>query len=818
MDRKLGIGVLLALAVAATASCSREEMDVLSVDREGAITLSSFRQQVFTRADVDEIDFPAGTKYTLLAVDAAQPTKWSSAAGFENVPQEGVEAVTNGVHKISYEPVGLYRHGESLDFYGLLYNVPKDEEPAAAAPVLNTPIGDDVNPTITIGETDGLLPDLMHSNETKGKSSADGIVQLPFEHALAALNFIISKQDEQHDEVQDKQLQNVKVTKVVLKNVAKQATMDVATGVWTPEAASERVVFEDAAGKVLTTEAKAIGPKDMLVFPTYGEQVSVEVSLEGLEMYNGSSYVPMNKTFDATGLVVTDGKCTVSYDLKLFDDVTGDVAGNLQFERNHKYQLAIFVMRDNVRIVAVSPQVYEWVDVDLDLVSDPRVTTLGQPITIGGTVWMDRNLGAKSADCENDWLHTLGYYFEYARNIPFILDPEVFAAKYEIPDRYKDDNGKWVANTDQYVCYKNIAANGANAGKIVRGAAYDPGANGQGASVVAFPDYLIYTWDNKGRKVSKVETRTANRRNGYTDIHISAEALGKIVAVNPGDTGSYAFIADTPTEAGGNGSQRVWMDYRLTDHIKNYWYDINNQPVPKGWRLPNGKDVYSIMPEDNFHWFYDGRRFRQVGVGTWVEDTSKSGPRTTTGTAKQYCGEYKYQYFYGSFEVNKSATGNYSAPLYNDNNITRVYGIKYQGTSKAYRYMIEVHQSNIHNCGFARFSMFPATASDKFLCDKTGKDAISTSDNSYNLYDQSPKWNLHKFDWDHPSAYIDFPLQGQMEYHPMHLNIFGRDLKLRLMEMQSSTDNYCMKLSNAGTGFYGTWHSTTCSTRLVRDI
>ena len=93
MDRKLGIGVLLALAVAATASCSREEMDVLSVDREGAITLSSFRQQVFTRADVDEIDFPAGTKYTLLAVDAAQPTKWSSAAGFENVPQEAMVRV-----------------------------------------------------------------------------------------------------------------------------------------------------------------------------------------------------------------------------------------------------------------------------------------------------------------------------------------------------------------------------------------------------------------------------------------------------------------------------------------------------------------------------------------------------------------------------------------------------------------------------------------------------------------------------------------------------------------------------------------------------
>ena len=32
------------------------------------------------------------------------------------------------------------------------------------------------------------------------------------------------------------------------------------------------------------------------------------------------------------------------------------------------------------------------------------------------------------------------------------------------------------------------------------------------------------------------------------------------------------------------------------------------------------------------------------------------------------------------------------------------------------------------------------------------------------------------------------------------------------------TDNYCMKLSNQGLGFAGTWHSTTGPTRLVRDI
>ena len=808
MVRKFGIGILLASAVAVLASCERERMDDLAPGGEGVITLNSFRQQVFTRADVDEVDFPAGTKYTLLSVDSSQPAKWASANGFDNVPQEGVEAVSGGLHKISYSPVGLYRHGEALDFYGVTYG-----KAGVDAPVLNA-VSDGVDPTITIGETSGLLADLMHSNQAKGKTSADGIVAMPFEHALAALNFTIAKQDEQNDEAQDKQLQNVKVTKVVLKNVASEATMDMVTGVWTPGTVPSegRTVYTSEDGMVIGTGAAPIGPEDYLVFPTYGEQVSVEVSLEGLEMYQAGSYVKMNKTFDS-GLVVSEGKCTVSYDLVLFNDTDGSEVGPLKFDRNHKYRLAIFVMRDNVRIVAVSPQVYEWVDVDLDLATDPRVTTLGQPITFGGTVWMDRNLGAKSADCENDWYHTLGYYYEYARNIPYILDPVIAERDYYVPDRYKNDTGSgYTVNSDHYLCYKS----GPNKDKIVRGTAYNPVTE---SPVVAFPDYLMYTYDQNGQKISKVERLSANQRSGYTGTHMTAEQLGKIVAINPGDTGSYAFIAETPTEAGGSGNQRVWLDYRMTDHLQNYWYTIENQPVPKGWRLPNGKDVYSIMPEDNFYWFYNGRRFRQVGVGTWHEDSSKSGPRTTTGTAKEYCGEYQYQYFYGSFEVNKTATGDYSTPIYNDNNITRVYGIKYQGTSKAYRYMIEVHEyKNDSKLGYVRFSMFPATATDRFRSDKSGKDAISTSDNTYNLYSDNPKWNLHKFDWDHPSAYIDFPLQGQIEYHPMHINLFGRDLKLRLMEMSSVTNNYCMKLSNDGTGFYGTWHSTTVPTRLVRDI
>ena len=67
---------------------------------------------------------------------------------------------------------------------------------------------------------------------------------------------------------------------------------------------------------------------------------------------------------------------------------------------------------------------------------------LGQPITIGTTVWMDRNLGASSADCENDWLDTVGYYWEFGRNIPFMVDWEIFRNNgYNVTANWKKPDG-----------------------------------------------------------------------------------------------------------------------------------------------------------------------------------------------------------------------------------------------------------------------------------------------------------------------------------------------------------------------------------------
>ena len=56
--------ILLAAAVLTFASCAKEGMEQGGNAPKGAVQITSFRQQVFTRADVDEVDFPAGTVFS----------------------------------------------------------------------------------------------------------------------------------------------------------------------------------------------------------------------------------------------------------------------------------------------------------------------------------------------------------------------------------------------------------------------------------------------------------------------------------------------------------------------------------------------------------------------------------------------------------------------------------------------------------------------------------------------------------------------------------------------------------------------------------
>ena len=807
--------IFAAAAVLSVVGCNKSNVDQpLSGDaiRFGA----SYRTEVFTKADPQPgtSNYDEGTSYLLFAVGSqasAADYNWVSDNGFSNAPQTGTET---DLHAISYEPVANFRPGNLLDFYALTYG-------STTTPALDAALADGTTPTITIAEASDRLPDLMHSNEVKNRTAAHGQILLPFDHATAALNFLVSKQDESGDPEANHQLNNVKLTGITIQNVAESATMDLVTGQWSWTASNvgSRIAFPTASATTfdIPVNAASVGDADILIFPNddgvdtnnafdtahpykyqdpandesanKGEQIIVSVGLSGIEDWDvgAGTHVPFNGTL-VDGTVVTDGVCTIHYPMRVYNDTDGSDAGPLHFLRNKRYTLSITVMRNNVRIVAVSPQVYDWVDVNVfPTVAD---VPLGQPITIGNVVWMDRNLGAKSADCENDWLDTVGYYWEFGRNIPFMVDWEIFRNNgYDVPANWKKPDGTGGGSNAQrgLVCDANqrIVAPKQVGGKWI------------------FQDNFLYTFDQYGRKYSEVIHKTLK------DIKGSGTAPdGDYAAINPGDKGTYAFLHYIPS----GGSVSYWYYAGQHDFTTNHWKTVSNQPVPKGWRLPTAKDVYSIMPEESFDWTVTSNRFKSEGVANGPEHTKGN---TTSAAAREYADSYYYQFFYGNVKVNPNATPDANGrtePTRLPVSETRVYGIKYQGTSKAYRYMIEMRKGkkdgSFTKTYYARFSFYPATKDDKFTQTASGG-TVS-------------KWNLQEFDWDHPSTVIDFPMSGQMYSYISDgahwcLNLFGIQLKIRL-DVPHNNQTYCMKLSNDGTGVHGTFMATTVPTRLVRDV
>ena len=234
----------------------------------------------------------------------------------------------------------------------------------------------------------------------------------------------------------------------------------------------------------------------------------------------------------------------VEYKLRKVDEEGNDV-GVFQFEVNHQYTLLITVLKDEVRTIAIAPQVYDWID------EDRKDNYLGQPVTFANLMWMDRNLGAKSADCENDWENCRGYYYQYARNIPYILDKEM----------YDKNNG--VGQIYQY----------------------------------------LYTYNQYGQKVyGGVQAGTV--------LH-GVSVRYPNIAVNPGDEGIYEFVWDS---GGENGCWMLdETENREDEFVNTYWTQSSeNHPCPKGWRLPTQEDFASFLPEialsSGGNW-YEGYRY-----------------------------------------------------------------------------------------------------------------------------------------------------------------------------------------------------------------
>lgn len=486
---KYGAGILALLGITA---CTHEDAISVTPSEEQGTILSARKSHIITRAGDEVTQFEVGTKYRLYAVN--------QEGGIELKGQEGTEQSN---HTINYGSVISY--GSSpISFYGATYGS------TSVVPEFSSVGGTTITETVR-GDA---LSDLMFSNNLIDQTVSNGYrLEMDFKHAMSKLKFRIVKQDETEDAEAEKKLENATLTKIQVKGTHGTGSLDIVNGKWTyveeEVDLSVRTYYDNTTGMKVETASQEV-PGEMLVFPNEAnEQVTISVTL--------------------TGIGDSEGEKTVDYRLMEIDE-EGEEDGNFQFEMNHEYTLLITVLKDEVRTIAIAPQVYDWIDENRD------DNYLGQPVTFANLMWMDRNLGAKSADCENDWENCRGYYYQYARNIPYILDKEKYdAAPNKIP---------------------------------------------------VYP--FLYTYNQYGEKVYSVD-------DVQTTVLTSQTIRGrKKIAVNPGEDGEYRFISDVNN----GGYWMLDENGQEESFINKFWTSsVENHPCPKGWRLPTKEDFASFMPD-----------------------------------------------------------------------------------------------------------------------------------------------------------------------------------------------------------------------------
>ena len=482
---KYGAGILALLGITA---CTHEDAISVTPSEEQETILSARKSHIITRAGDEVAQFEEGTKYLLYA---NRGNEW---------PLYNTEGTEQANHTIGYGSPLVY-DDTPISIYGVTYGTA--DSPSQAPK--NTPLD---NPMIEEEVTDNSLPDLMYSNNLTNQTLASNgyRLEMDFKHAMSKVKFMIVKQDESEDT--DKKLEGVTLKDITVKRTHQSGTFDIVKGTWhydNSDGFGERNYF-NGDQSITTTNTEV--PGELLLFPNAdNEEVSISVTLGNLE----------------------GGDKEVEYKLRKVDEEGNDV-GVFQFEVNHQYTLLITVLKDEVRTIAIAPQVYDWIDENRD------DNYLGQPVTFANLMWMDRNLGAKSADCENDWENCRGYYYQYARNIPYILDKKKYdAAPNKIP---------------------------------------------------VYP--FLYTYNQYGEKVYSVD-------DVQTTVLTSQTIRGrKKIAVNPGEDGEYRFISDVNN----GGYWMLDENGQEESFINEFWTSsVENHPCPKGWRLPTKEDFASFMPD-----------------------------------------------------------------------------------------------------------------------------------------------------------------------------------------------------------------------------
>jgi hypothetical protein len=601
------------LAAAFCTACADVDFTDSPTDSGEAVNLTSTKLHVITRAG-DEIEtFYPGTVYRLFAVQhAAQEADYKWSAGIKS---DGDAAIMYGMtgresndHDIVYNDgvnfnYATGKNADCLDFFAITVdNVDKDHHFEEDLPKFDSLARvNGVSPTVEweVGQCSAVSTqpgDLMFSNDQKQKSYQDGAVTMNFRHALTRFTFQAAVQDE--SDYTDKWLKdNVTLTGIEVHGTHNAGTFNICTGTWSYTAGSNTKIAACGTEKLgkekLTTSAEDVG-ESLLIFPNNDEVLEMVVKLHFDSKPADQDFSSNEKRVSVTEVAGGGYDVTVTTPLTLgeVENVTDAAQKDkaVEFASNYSYLFSIVVMRNDVRVLAIVPTVYDWMDDELTY-----ETVVGQPVTFGGLMWMDRNLGASTWDAENDFYGSIGYYYQYGRNIPYILDTLQFA-------HYVDDNDVdrlEIGTSDGYPVIKRMNANHENNG--VYQAWYKHHNNTDPPEDVAKKLELeqvncVYTY------YSENSTDTVC---GYTYIASEDEQqpfryVGQVIYKSDGKTMDidqtkkyHRFAVVKETTKSSNYQRWTYQD----KFAETYWSaNVDDQPCPKGWRLPTPNDLYAFMP------------------------------------------------------------------------------------------------------------------------------------------------------------------------------------------------------------------------------
>lgn len=511
-----------ALLLFGAIACTDDMENNGTAQNDGAFRFSA-GENVYTRATTDEY-FTEGTKYQLFAID--QNTKdWTQNFLASNPNNDAVIGTENSNHTIDYTGNNKF-NGRTLNFYGVT---------ASSQELLTLKPGSSTDaPTIDVKyPQSGSLPDILWATKEGQTYNNSGTIQLPFIHTLSKLNLLVQKHEGMSSQLAIKKIELCDYTSGLL---------NLSNGEF--ESSSETrennfyTVFEGS--QILETTSAPLKKDGKNVEPTIFPTRSIKTTDLGkhslgikVTMSNGNIYTYWTKevALDANNQPIKiNGK---------------EQYRPFPFKPNYEYDVQLTIT-ESAMVVTILPRVYDWIPEE-ETQNNNTIVEVGNPVTFGGVTWMDRNLGATSADptaSEMDWERSRGLFYQFGRSIPYYIEGSMQDPDYEkgtTIHRPQGDN----ADNENAKPY--------------------PYVNGH------YNDSPV-TWDTS------------------EDKKYTAEKLAK----KPSDTQlKYNFAA---YQMDGKPYYRDWDQGHSTS--ATYWNTQANQPCPKGWRLPTKDEFLTIYPID----------------------------------------------------------------------------------------------------------------------------------------------------------------------------------------------------------------------------